>query len=168
MRFFLAAITLIVTIAVTSSDEIFAGKSTSASAGKPLKGFALSLAPNVSTVQLGSPIIVTVEVRNVSGSQRRANVGPRDDVLFKIVDIATNEPVALKSTSTFGLDRLGGPNNGRPWGPDRAVFLPIRLDLLYNFKKAGTYAVNVSKMVLNINGVYTTLPPSNIVTLKLK
>jgi hypothetical protein len=168
MRFFIAAITFIATIALSPSDEIFAGKSTSAPAGNPLKGFALSLAPNVSTVQLGSPIVVTVEVRNVSGNQRRASVAPRDDFLFRIVNTATKESVARNLMSTFGLDRLGGPNNGRPWGTGRAVFLPFRLDLLYNFKKPGTYAVNVSQAVLNINGEYTRMPPSNVVILRVR
>lgn len=138
MRFFLAVVTLIVTIGVTPSEEIFAGKSTSAPVGQPLKGFAVSLAPTVSTMQLGSPIIVTVEIRNVSGSVQQASVGSRiASFTFDIVDTVGNERVARNVHTTFGIDALGGPKNGRPWGAGRAVFLPFRLDLLYNFKKTG-------------------------------
>jgi hypothetical protein len=116
--------------------------------GPTSHGFALSLTPDNPVYYLGSPILVTVEVRNVS---RRSHVGLFNSrnagYFFNIVNALTRSVVPRNEHSAFGL--VGGsfpvPQGGWPVPGGTSMYGKFRLDLLYNFRWPGIYSVQVVK-----------------------
>jgi hypothetical protein len=137
-------------------------------AGAAKKGFALSLVPVQSDYSLGQPIIVTLEIRNVSGSTVHMLLSSRNLAYdFNVVDTATGKSAPRRSSSSQ-QDPLGGPSKGLALLAGQSKFVRIQLDDLYAIPVTGTYQVTVAKAMLLI--AEPTLQteyvgPSNTVTI---
>jgi hypothetical protein len=143
-------------------------------AGAAMLGFALSLTSDNATAALDGPIWVTLEIRNVSGGTEYAQFPPRGGFVFTIVNEATGKIVPFNPLSTFGLDSVGGPAEGRPVPPRSSMYLRFLLDKQYSFTDRGTYSVTVTTAHLNIKSAranypyhaqHVSLHPSNTITI---
>jgi hypothetical protein len=115
--------------------------------GPPTHGFALSLTADSRVYYLGSPILVTVEVRNVSGRPHVALFGsPNLSYGFQIVNALTKTVVGRNEHSEFGFGRVSVPlQGGWPMPVGTSMYGKFRLDMLYNFRSPGIYSVQVTK-----------------------
>jgi hypothetical protein len=146
-----------------SQPELYLAASGRAPTGPVYDGFALSLTSSGAPIQLGSPIWVTVELRNVSGQMQGALFGPRYyGYAFAIVDRSDGSAVSRNPNAVFGLDSMSGPANGHPISAGTSLYGKFRLDLLYNFTKPGVYTVQVIKGVPKLNGKWSALESNSI------
>jgi hypothetical protein len=126
-------------------DGLYGARSGHGPTGASAAGFALSLTARANPVHLGTPIWVTVEVRNTSGAIQSAWFGSRhSSYVFTITSQSTGAIVPPNPHNAFGLDMVTWPYGGRPIDPGTSLYLPCRLDLLYTFTESGTYSVKVT------------------------
>jgi hypothetical protein len=131
-------------------------------------GFASSLTSDSATAPRVGPMWVTVEIRNVSGTTQYAQIPPRTGAFeFTIADQATGKVVQRNLNSTFGLDDVGGPPEGRPISANTSIYLRFRLDRLYRFTGPGVYTVRATTLRVLVNGRHVLLPPSNAITVSV-
>jgi hypothetical protein len=139
------------------------GASAQTPAGKPVDGFALSLTTQKQTVHLGSPILVTVELRNVSGTVQDAMFGSRHyGYDFSVRNISTGKLVPANPNNSFGLDPFNGEGRGWPVSPNTSIYTPFRLDLLYSFTEPGACTVQVIRGQNVVNGKPVSLQSNEI------
>ena len=145
-------------------SERFAGPSQRTSTGAAADGFSLALITDTPKVQLGAPIWVTLEIRNVTRTTQYAWAGSRHaGFAFTIIDVASGKSLQRNPYSTFGLDSIGGPFQGMAIPTGTSIYLKFRLDSLYEFSRAGTYSVRATKAQIVVNGREVLMPPSNAV-----
>lgn len=165
MRNIYIALLLLLSLTVRPAfpQDIYRGSMAATPAGEPLEGFALSLTTRESTVRLGSPILVTVELRNASGNAQHALFGSRhSNYDFKILNLKTGSVVAANSNNAFGLVSVDGEGYGWPIQPRTSIYGPFRLDLLYQFREPGTYSVEVTRGQNVVNGKLISLRSNTI------
>jgi hypothetical protein len=134
--------------------------------GAPVDGFALSLTRQQSSVHLGGPIWVAVEVRNVSGKMQDAWFGSRHSSYAFMVVNRDSKAIMPRKHNTFGLVTFSGPPNGHPVYPGDSLYGQFRLDLLYDITAPGTYSIQVSDGRPAINGKALHLQ-SNTITITI-
>jgi len=134
---------------------IYYGPSEHSPTGPAVDGFALSLRPEASTFHLGSPIWVTLEVRNVSGEPLAVLPVLRDDwdvcCGFTVISRKTGAVVPAGPNMDFGDGAYSGPGVGRPLSPGKSEYARFPLGVLYRFVEPGTYSVQVTKGQLAIH-----------------
>jgi hypothetical protein len=134
-----------------NSSEGYSGPRSTTPLGSPKDGFALSLTAKSTVVHLGSPIWVTVEVRNLTGKAQPFQYGSRhSSYTFRIVNTKTKTAAAPRENG-FGLASISGPF-GRLVAPTLSLYGDFRLDLLYNITEPGNYSIQVTNGMPILNG----------------
>jgi hypothetical protein len=141
--------------------------SASSPAGASKAGFAVALSARASSVTLGQPVWVTVEVRNVSGREQNASYGGISSYRFSIVRKETGETIERNDKTFAWFGTVGGPRLGYPAAAGGAMYRQCRLDDLYKIREPGTYQINVVARAVNINGTYMALPESNAIVIRV-
>jgi hypothetical protein len=135
--------------------------------GPSAAGFALSLTADSPRVAFGSPLLVTVELRPVSGDNANVLYGSRhSSYLFTITD-DSDGAIIPSVENTFGLDPLSGPWCGRPVAQGKSIFGRFQLDQMYALRKPGTYSIvavgtpmiGCKPVTLRSNTIKITLDP---------
>lgn len=115
-------------------------------AGVPVNGVALSLKAASPTVRLGTPVIVLVEVRNVSNHEIRVdypNVGANYD--FVALDHETGIAVLKKSIHFVSGNSIysifGG---GMRLEPGESWLEPVTISTYFDFSKPGEYDIRAT------------------------
>jgi hypothetical protein len=129
--------------------------------GPPRGGFLLSLTALNGSTRTGSPIWVTVEVRNISGVEQDISYGARYYYEFTIVNTKTGIKMPHNPNGSFGLDPFLG---FRPLPPNTSMYGGFRLDILYQVTDPGTYSVQVAKGPISVSGRSLILQ-SNTITI---
>lgn len=114
-------------------------------AGPASHGFALGLNADWLKTDLGAPLFIKVELRNVSGRPRGASFGsPSSDYHFQVVNKQTGAVVARAPTSTIteAANRSGAPYHHVD--PDTSLYSSFWLNKLFSFTQGGTYSVRVT------------------------
>lgn len=125
-------------------NSVYEGVPTTNSAGKPVRGFALSLPQHYSTRDFGAPIDVTVELRNLTQQPHEVAFGNRAHAYdFLIVNDRTHAVVRRADRGTTGYDRSPLESRASAIYPDTALFGRFELRSLYNFTAAGSYTIRV-------------------------
>jgi len=149
------------------AQDIYRAAAAQTPSGEPVDGFALSLTTKQPTVHKGTPILVIVELRNVSGGEQNAMFGSRhSNYAFQIKNTKTGQFVPANANNTFGLATILGEGRGWPVNANTSIFGPFRLDLLYSFTEPGTYTVQVTRGQNIINGRLVSME-SNIITIAI-
>jgi hypothetical protein len=139
-------LTLLVIVLSVMGRSIASGgeASTTKAAGHRVEGFVLSLQSEGLQSRLGSPIWVTVELRNLTGKDQK---GMDFNSLYSGYDFAirnlkTGQLVPRNKHTLFGTQ---GGSMSTTWdvAPGNSLYGRFRLDLLYNFTAPGTYLVQV-------------------------
>ena len=137
-------------------------------AGSVSHGFALSLTADWASAELGRPIFVKVELRNVSGRPQIAAFGSsRSDYEFVIVNAQTGAR-ALRDPKGW-LRIPAGSSESRLY-PDSSLYATFSLTDLYRFSESGTYSVRVvghpvingQRVTLESNPVQVTFEPPTV------
>ncbi len=133
--------------ASSASPEHYAGFSNAGPTGPAVDGFALALTSDAQPFYLGRPMIVTVELRNVSGRYQAGIFGSVNSAAyaFRIVNRITGNVVSANPDSPYGLTAGSKPKDGWPIPEGTSVYGRFRLDLLYKFQWPGVYSVQVIK-----------------------
>jgi len=171
MRFLLNIVVLLASLLMpypcfAAQNDRFTGPATHSQTGVAKYGFALALTAEASSVPLGTPIWVTVEIRNVSGGTEYASAESRAGGYdFTIVNSATGKSVPRNLRSTFGLDAISVSMRGRTVPANTSFYSKFRLDELYEFTERGTYTVEVTTARLRVNGQNVQMGPSNKISI---
>jgi hypothetical protein len=136
--------------------------STFAPSGAVVDGFTLAVMPAVLPMSINRPILVNVELRNVSGAIRHASFGSRhDSYAFTIVNLTHESILARNKISTFGIDPV--PESANTIVPPRnALYAVFDLGLLYDFTDAPKFSVQVTGKP-EINGKMVSLKSNKII-----
>jgi hypothetical protein len=149
--------------------ELYWGAAGRSATGPAYDGFALSLTADATTVHLGAPIWVTVELRNVSGRTESASFGSRHaGYYFTVINKQTGAITPRDPSAVFGLDSVRGqPPGSGPIVPANVSFYGrFRLDILYPVKTAGSYSVQVTRGLPIVN-YKSALMKSNAITITI-
>jgi hypothetical protein len=133
-------------------DELYSGAAGKGPTGPVRSGFALSLASDAPVFFLGTPIWVTLEVRNESGRDQGGMIGSRHSAyVFLIKNRLSGGVVPRNPDSDFGGGFGSRKTGGWPIPEGTSMYARFRLDLLYELKWPGVYTVQVSKGAPRIN-----------------
>jgi hypothetical protein len=159
------AVLVLATMQPCFSDEPerYSGGAASSPTGPPFDGFALSLTANTTTAHLNAPIWVTVELRNISGREERAQFGSRfGGYYFAVVNKNTHAVVKRDPNAVFGLDSVRGTSRGPIVPANTSFYGKFRLDLLYAIAQPGVYSVQVTRGLPIINNKAAVLQSNAI------
>lgn len=148
----------------------YKGPARDTASGAAADGFALALTSDATSVQLGQPVWVTLEIRNVTKSLQYASTRARGDgsYVFTIVNETTRHSASLNTNSAFGQDVIGGPLLGRPVPANSSFYLRFDLSQLYNIYDRGAYLIRLDATQLKINGRWIVMPPSNAIRITVR
>ncbi len=153
-------------IAQPNAHALYEAAAAQTPTGPALHGFALSLASSIISTRVGTPLELTVELRNISGEPQYASFGSRQsDYRFTIVGRTTNVTTANRPKS-FERASNSGTWSVTPLYPGASLYGTFRLDSLYRFTAPGTYTVKVEGRPI-INGTRLTLQ-SNTIAITLR
>lgn len=125
-------------------NSVYEDAPTANSAGKAIGGFALSLPAYPSVADLGAPIDLTVELRNVTKVPHDVTFGSRSHAYdFLIVSDRTHDVVHRTGGGEVGYDLSPLESRATKLYPDTALFGRFELTKLYNFTAAGSYTIRV-------------------------
>jgi hypothetical protein len=149
---FKSAIALVVVVLAcvlsASADQTpdYRGPAGTSPTGPPQSGFALSIEPDSAAYFLGTPMWITVEVRNVSGRDQGGELSSlHSDFEFLIKNSVTGAVVAYNRDNVFGIGHGSYFRGGLPIPKNTSMYARLPLGLLYSFKWPGLYAVQVVK-----------------------
>lgn len=141
------------------------GQSRMTPSGPETNGFALSLQAN-SSYYAGQPVMVTLEVRNITGITQHLLLGARDSSYqFSVINTSTGRSAARRP-SRSQLDSLGGPSSGRPIPPGHSKFVTIDLADLYVLGP-GQYRVTATEARVVGQHRLFRIGPSNAATFEV-
>jgi hypothetical protein len=138
-------------------------------------GFTITVAPPASPIRVGSPIKVTITVKNVTNSDIYWNSDRGPDTVYNAFRLLLRKDGREVETTFFhrkitGRNRPGDPNevgSGSsillPHPPGTMFVMTIDLKRLYEITEPGEYTLDVSRIE---DGNKTTVH-ANIVTLKI-
>lgn len=153
--------------AVTALSSAQVAPSSTATSGPVGHGVAIALSTKSSTVALGTPITITIELKNVSG---RLLVLQTPQVAsgyaYWVVDLASNTVVQPRNPPRSGDDIYGGLN--MHIGAGESYTLKVRLDDMVRLERPGRYRVTVStQFVLNRETMKDVAATSNSIVLHI-
>src|SRR5579863_830964 len=141
----------------TQGPQVYEAEPGQQLAGRASNGFALSLTNDGPNNTLGGPILVTVELRNISGQTQDAFFGsPTSDYHFTIVNRQTGELLEREPQATSQGDLESNPWDSRPVHSDTSLYSRFELNQLYRFAEGETYTIRVTGRPV-INGQRVTL-----------
>jgi hypothetical protein len=135
--------------------------STSGPSGAVADGFKLAVMPAALPMSINRPILVNVELRNVSGATQASFGSRRDSYTFTIVNLTNKSMLARNKTSTFGIDPVPESANTIVSSGD-ALYAVFNLGLLYNFVDGSKFSVQVTGRP-KINGKIVSLKSNKII-----
>lgn len=152
-------------VAVTSRSHAQVAPSSTAIAGAVSHGVALALSTKSSAVTLGTPITITIEIKNLSG---RTLILQTPQVAsayaYSVVDLSTGKVVPQRPPSRTGDDVYGGLN--MHVGRGESFTVNVRLDEMVQLDSPGKYRVDVStKFILNRETMKDLAATSNSITI---
>jgi hypothetical protein len=128
---------------------------------------ALSLHSSAAAYRLDHPVIVTVEIRNISGHVEHMLLESRDSAYdFSVIDVSSGDRLPRRASRTQ-LDSVGGPSSGRPLPAGRSYFVNIDLNDLYGINHPGTYEVTLLSASVGTRPIATRIGPSPTVTIQI-
>jgi hypothetical protein len=156
---------------IPASPQWSSGRPASSShatpAGPTSDDFALAVTPQQSKIELGAPIDVNVELRDVSGVMHSVLFGsPHRDYEYTIVDRATGSVVAGVPPAPSHLESPAVPWDSRLVFGESSLYGNLELRPSYKFA-AGTYTlritghpvINGKRVALESNPIEITLVP---------
>lgn len=156
----------------SANGSVYQGPPGDSVTGPSSHGVALALTNDWPSSAVAAPIIVKLELRNVSGHAQHVFFGSiRHDYEFRVINRQTGKPVTKNSDAVFPREVSSVPWNSRPLYPDTSLYSTLWLDRFYRFANTGEYSitvigrpmVNALRVTLRSNPLYvhfTAAPPT--------
>lgn len=164
-----ASLALLVALLLIPGEAVaFYQGSTNRPSGPSSHGFVLSLQNDRPQFDLGGPIVVAMELRNISGRNQKVLLNSLNSAYtFKIKDVVTGKVVGRIESSNWGSFSGSMPLPGWDLPARRSMYVAFRLDRLYRFTSAGTYTVQITSGHPIINGQLVPMQ-SNAINIVVK
>lgn len=160
---------VLLVVATGTAADASAQESGTSPTGSVLNGFATSLSLGSPSYNVGQPVVVRVEYRNMTERILHGSLVLHADYGFTLTNVGTDKVVEPLAEPVFEAQTFSLRSGGLSIDPGHSLYDSIKLNNYYALTTPGTYRLQLTKPPILNPGTLSPafLLPSNTVTFTL-